>query len=91
MTVIPKAVGAESGKIVTFTYLGAGSREANSGEIHVETLTIDDLVESQQLPSVEFVKMDVEGAETRALAGAARTIRRSDAAISPEARHFGLP
>ncbi|GAB1234025.1 FkbM family methyltransferase [Ferrigenium sp. UT5] len=42
----------------------------------VETLKIDDLVENRQLARVDFIKMDIEGAELEALKGAAETIRR---------------
>lgn len=38
--------------------------------------TIDSIVERLNLPRVDFVKMDIEGAEARALAGAASTLRR---------------
>jgi FkbM family methyltransferase len=42
----------------------------------VETLSIDDLVQRQQLARVGFIKMDIEGAELEALKGAGATIRR---------------
>lgn len=42
----------------------------------VETLSIDDLMEREQLTSVGFIKMDIEGAELEALKGAETTIRR---------------
>jgi FkbM family methyltransferase len=40
------------------------------------TLAIDDLVEQQNLPIVDFIKMDIEGAELPALRGAMQTIQR---------------
>ena len=40
------------------------------------TLAIDDYVSRQQLTKVDFIKMDIEGAETFALEGAANTIRK---------------
>lgn len=42
----------------------------------VETLRIDDLAERKQLARVDFIKMDIEGAELEALKGAEETIRR---------------
>lgn len=50
----------------------------------VETLTIDDLAAQRELARVDFIKMDVEGAELAALMGAEESIRkhRPDLAIS---------
>jgi len=42
----------------------------------VPLTTIDKLVEELKLPSVDFVKMDIEGAEMQALEGAVETLRR---------------
>jgi FkbM family methyltransferase len=44
--------------------------------LRVETLTIDDMVRNEKLGHVDFIKMDIEGAELEALRGAERTIRR---------------
>jgi FkbM family methyltransferase len=48
----------------------------NSG-LWIDTTTIDAVVEGQALSSVDFIKMDIEGAEVEALLGASETIRRS--------------
>jgi FkbM family methyltransferase len=42
----------------------------------VPLTTIDKLVDELRLPSVDFVKMDIEGAEMQALKGAVATVRR---------------
>jgi FkbM family methyltransferase len=42
----------------------------------IETLCIDDLVNAKGLNKVDFIKMDIEGAELAALNGAQATIRR---------------
>lgn len=86
--VMEKPVWSESGKDVFFTADGPGSRvsfeslggECQSGQTH----TIDDLVIEEGLDQVDFIKMDIEGAESPALKGAANTIKKfsPDLAIS---------
>jgi len=43
----------------------------------VDTVTIDAFLEEEGNPNVDFVKMDIEGAEPRALDGAMKTLSRS--------------
>jgi len=38
--------------------------------------TIDEIVNDLKLPKVDFIKMDIEGAEERALTGASQTLKR---------------
>jgi FkbM family methyltransferase len=51
-------------------------RTDDSGTIQLPLTTVDRLVEELSLNRVDFIKMDVEGAERQAVAGAAGTIRR---------------
>ncbi|MFZ5502772.1 MAG: FkbM family methyltransferase [Pseudomonadota bacterium] len=44
--------------------------------IRIETLAIDDLVRRENLERVDFIKMDIEGAELESLRGAENTIRQ---------------
>lgn len=44
--------------------------------LQVTTLRIDDLVKQKQSDRIDFIKMDIEGAELEALKGAENTIRR---------------
>lgn len=61
---------------------GPGSRVSddatsrNDWDGTVETVTIDETVARLALPRVDFVKMDIEGAELDALRGGEQTIRR---------------
>ncbi len=42
----------------------------------VNTITIDDLVSREKLDKVDFIKMDIEGAEQHALKGAEKTLQK---------------
>ena len=58
---------------------GPGSQVSNQkvsqGDFQVSTLSIDDFVRRYEVPRVDFIKMDVEGAELAALKGAMETIK----------------
>jgi len=45
-------------------------------DVTVEVTTLDSLAESLKLPQVDFVKMDIEGAERNALRGARQLLKR---------------
>jgi len=51
---------------------GAARKEG----VRVPLTTIDKIVQELQLPRVDFIKLDVEGAEVRAVVGAREVIRR---------------
>jgi FkbM family methyltransferase len=79
--VIDQALWDRSGLLLEFSQNGPGSsvRSANGEKNNsntVGTTTIDHLVDSRNLAKVNFIKMDIEGAELRALQGAERTLRR---------------
>jgi len=64
--------------------------------VQVPLTTIDKVVAELGLPRVDFIKMDVEGAEANALTGARETIQRFKPrlAIAAEHKHedqFELP
>jgi FkbM family methyltransferase len=44
--------------------------------LRVETVAIDDVVNREGLPRVDFIKMDIEGSELSALRGAEKTLRK---------------
>jgi FkbM family methyltransferase len=48
----------------------------NPGATKVSTLSIDDLAQAKHIEKLDFIKMDIEGAELQALIGAENTIRR---------------
>lgn len=42
----------------------------------VPTITIDDFVERKNIPKIDFIKMDIEGAELKALKGAINSLKK---------------
>ncbi len=58
---------------------GTGSmmyKEAGSRTVSVPVRPIDDMVAEYKAPRIDFIKMDIEGAEREALKGAAATLKR---------------
>jgi len=53
----------------------------------VPLTTIDKLVEELRLERVDFIKMDIEGAERRALKGAKRTVERFQSRLAISMEH----
>lgn len=46
------------------------------GGINIETIPIDEFVKEENLKRVDFIKMDIEGSEEKALLGAKETLRK---------------
>ncbi len=76
---VENALWNESGVAVGYEQNGPGTRvdaDRKNAPDTAQTLSIDDLVAREQLPRLDFIKMDIEGAELPALRGAVRTLRR---------------
>lgn len=74
---VTEALWDQSGQTLNFAPNGPGtSVVAGEGASQVQTVTIDDVVAREKLPRVDFIKMDIEGAELAALRGAEQTLRR---------------
>lgn len=76
MEFVGRALGDNADRTLRFKLQGAGSRFSNDGDVDVATETIDRFVDKGRLTRVDFIKMDIEGAEQMALAGARNTIAR---------------
>lgn len=67
----------------SFVITQKGSHEG----VRLPLTTIDKLVEELKLERVDYIKMDIEGAEQRALTGAAQTLRRFHPRLALSAYH----
>ncbi|HPS19405.1 MAG TPA: FkbM family methyltransferase [Candidatus Omnitrophota bacterium] len=76
---INAALWHESDKEILVDDNGPGSAftiKNTKNNIVAKTLTIDDFVERWNIRQVNFIKMDIEGAELKALEGAKKTIQK---------------
>lgn len=77
---VPHPVSNKSGEKIYFNDLGPGSRMAftpfKGYTDETTTLSIDDFVKNNKINKVDFIKMDIEGAELLALEGAVETIKK---------------
>jgi FkbM family methyltransferase len=78
--IIERPVWETSEKILYMLNNGPGSqvseRPLHHGAAEIRTISIDDVVRDKKLPRVDFIKMDIEGAELSALKGAVGTLNR---------------
>jgi FkbM family methyltransferase len=91
---IELGVGKEKGSFY-LTKAGAGSavvERKSKDAVKVKVTTIDEFVEENKIKKVDFIKMDIEGAEFDALKGAVKTIKRDKPdlliAIYHKGEHF---
>jgi len=61
--------------------------EVGAGTLRIPTLTLDDFAARRALERVDFVKMDVEGAELEVIEGARETLRRFAPKLAIAAYH----
>lgn len=80
INLIPKPVSNSSGDLIYFKDNGPASRvefepfQDQTGT--TTTISIDDFINNQDIDRVDFIKMDIEGAEPMALEGALETIKK---------------
>lgn len=78
ISLVKKALWSEDGASLSFEAKGPATTLVNSedGMEHAPTTTVDTLVEQMNIQRIDFIKMDIEGAEMNALRGARKTIER---------------
>lgn len=95
VTVIPKGLWSNSRKR-TF-YLGSSSAEYSILRdrkltalkiVEIEVDTLDNILEQHGVNKVDFIKMNIEGAEIEALKGARRTLKNHPVELVIDAHHF---
>lgn len=70
----PYAIADKEGEI-GFTGERSTAHISDQGDKKVEVLTLDGLINSEELPLADVVKIDIEGAEAKALKGGERFFR----------------
>ena len=76
ISLIEAPLSTAAGEIVYFSEQGPGSRISGTGNLRFLTESIDHVVHEKGLGRLDFIKMDIEGAEASALLGGAEAIRR---------------
>lgn len=66
-------------------------REASAIDVQLEVEQVDAVVRDLGLAKVDFIKMDIEGAECRALLGAADTLRKQKPNLAIAVEHTSDP
>ena len=77
-----------AGDRLTFTPAYGRTTILAEGDVSVLTTTVDALIDSGRLPRIDFLKLDIEGAEERALKGALATLERFRPKLAISAYHF---
>jgi len=76
--IVPKALWDKSRKRVSYCPRGPSTwleSKKRQDSLQVSTLSIDDFVKQKGIAKVDYIKMDIEGSELKALQGAEGTIR----------------
>jgi FkbM family methyltransferase len=86
--VVDRPLWSDSETVIHFEDKGPSTRFVNDERLpSVQTQTIDQLVAESSLSRVDFIKMDIEGAEVPALLGAKQTIRTFRPKLAISAYH----
>ncbi len=82
VTIIPNPIWINSDQTLYYVDWGPGSRvsfeklRSDFENTQRKTTSIDNTISKLSLPRIDFIKMDIEGAELQALKGAEKTLRQ---------------
>ncbi len=77
----------ESNQMMQFSNIGGGNTIKADGEKQLEVIRFDDFIEDTKIDKVDYLKMDIEGAEIGALKGASETIKRDKPKLAISVYH----
>ena len=97
-TAVKKALSNKTGKTKLFLdqlnlgdmSMAAGNIDNPAGFLEVETITLDEYLAGEQEKRVDFIKIDVQGAEALVIEGAEKTIKTAKPKILLEFWPWGL-
>ena len=73
--------------VENYAHIGAASRKLPQGNLKANFIDLDSYVAKKNLPRVDYIKLDIEGAELDMLHGAAKTITRCKPKMAVSAYH----
>lgn len=73
--------------VETYSSCGTGSRKNSGGNFTAKFIDLDTYATRKNLPRVDYIKLDIEGAELDMLHGAAKTITRYKPKMAVSAYH----
>ncbi|TYK65593.1 FkbM family methyltransferase [Colwellia echini] len=87
--IINNAIWSESNLELSYLDKGNASVVAQKGKYQssIVTLSIDDMVKTKEIEKIDFIKMDVEGAEVPALNGAYECIKKDKPKLAISVYH----
>lgn len=85
--IVERALWSSTDEELAFRPLGQLTTLAHGGDQRTRTITLDAFVENAGIERVDWIKMDIEGAEFHALRGAEQTLRAHRPTLSIAAYH----
>ena len=71
-----KIIWDKDDEILNFAINGPGSSVHDTGTLQFKSITIDSFIKQENTEKVDFIKMDIEGSELKALIGAEEVLRK---------------